>query len=386
MKKIRLLIMITLTIQACQPPVIEAIQQSGINITVSASGELESTITALISPPAIKGTWNYQIKYLIAENTPVKKGALLVSFDDKEVNSQLEQQQAELSQVRQELANKIIQETATEKKLLLAVAEMQMNFDKALRTADIIDQSLSENDKRKVFIDFTIAKNDLYLAQEKIKFHKNNQQLNLRLAQGKIDRATIKVSSLKQDINKLKIKAPIDGIVIYRSNWRGEKLAVGESVSFGRPILEVAVLDQMQLTAQIAEVDSGKIRVGQTVDIKLDSVQGQTFKCKIISLGGIFREKSRQDKRRICDVIIAFDKTNSDIMRPGMTARVEVIITPRKDLSTTLSKSITQSNDAEKITISGLSSQPQKFVEISHIVSSKSIIFRGLNTEDKVLL
>ncbi|HAZ80810.1 MAG TPA: HlyD family secretion protein [Porticoccaceae bacterium] len=386
MKKIRLLIMITLTIQACQPPVIEAIQQSGINITVSASGELESTITALISPPAIKGTWNYQIKYLIAENTPVKKGALLVSFDDKEVNSQLEQQQAELSQVRQELANKIIQETATEKKLLLAVAEMQMNFDKALRTADIIDQSLSENDKRKVFIDFTIAKNDLYLAQEKIKFHKNNQQLNLRLAQGKIDRATIKVSSLKQDINKLKIKAPIDGIVIYRSNWRGEKLAVGESVSFGRPILEVAVLDQMQLTAQIAEVDSGKIRVGQTVDIKLDSVQGQTFKGKIISLGGIFREKSRQDKRRICDVIIAFDKTNSDIMRPGMTARVEVIITPRKDLSTTLSKSITQSNDAEKITISGLSSQPQKFVEISHIVSSKSIIFRGLNTEDKVLL
>lgn len=378
--------MITLTIQACQPPVIEAIQQSGINITVSASGELESTITALISPPAIKGTWNYQIKYLIAENTPVKKGALLVSFDDKEVNSQLEQQQAELSQVRQELANKIIQETATEKKLLLAVAEMQMNFDKALRTTDIIDQSLSENDKRKVFIDFTIAKNDLYLAQEKIKFHKNNQQLNLRLAQGKIDRATIKVSSLKQDINKLKIKAPIDGIVIYRSNWRGEKLAVGESVSFGRPILEVAVLDQMQLTAQIAEVDSGKIRVGQTVDIKLDSVQGQTFKGKIISLGGIFREKSRQDKRRICDVIIAFDKTNSDIMRPGMTARVEVIITPRKDLSTTLSKSITQSNDAEKITISGLSSQPQKFVEISHIVSSKSIIFRGLNTEDKVLL
>ena len=378
--------MITLTIQACQPPVIEAIQQSGINITVSASGELESTITALISPPAIKGSWNYQIKYLIAENTPVKKGALLVSFDDKEVNSQLEQQQAELSQVRQELANKIIQETATEKKLLLAVAEMQMNFDKALRTADIIDQSLSENDKRKVFIDFTIAKNDLYLAQEKIKFHKNNQQLNLRLAQGKIDRATIKVSSLKQDINKLKIKAPIDGIVIYRSNWRGEKLAVGESVSFGRPILEVAVLDQMQLTAQIAEVDSGKIRVGQTVDIKLDSVQGQTFKGKIISLGGIFREKSRQDKRRICDVIIAFDKTNSDIMRPGMTARVEVIITPRKDLSTTLSKSITQSNDAEKITISGLSSQPQKFVEISHIVSSKSIIFRGLNTEDKVLL
>ena len=174
--------------------------------------------------------------------------------------------------------------------------------------------------------------------------------------------------------------------MIYRSNWRGEKLAVGESVSFGRPILEVAVLDQMQLTAQIAEVDSGKIRVGQTVDIKLDSVQGQTFKGKIISLGGIFREKSRQDKRRICDVIIAFDKTKSDIMRPGMTARVEVIITPRKDLSTTLSKSITQSNDAEKITISGLSSQPQKFVEISHIVSSKSIIFRGLNTEDKVLL
>ena len=378
--------MIILTIQACQPPVTETIQPNSINITVSASGELESTITALISPPAIKGTWNYQIKYLIAENTPVKKGALLVSFDDKEINNQLVQQQAELNQAQQELANKIIQETATEKKLLLVVAEMQMNFDKALRTADIIDQSLSENDKRKVFIDFTIAKNDLYLAQEKIKFHKKNQQLNLRLAQGKVDRAATKTSALKQNINKLKIKAPIDGIVIYRSNWRGEKLAAGETVSFGRPILEVAVLEKMQLTAQIAEVDSGKIRVGQTVDIKIDSVQGQSFKGKIISLGSIFREKSRQDKRRICDVIIAFDKTNSDIMRPGMTARVEVTITPRKDFSTALSKSIIQSNDAAKITISGSSSQPQKFVEISRVVSSNSIIFNGLNIRDKVLL
>lgn len=384
-KKI-LLAVIILTNQACQPASTEIVQQGRIDITVSASGELESSTTTLISPPAVANIWNHQIKYLIDENTPVEAGTLLVSFDDKEVSKKLVQQQAELKQAKQELANMIIQGTATEKKLLLAVAEMKMNFDKARRSADIVDQGLSENDKRKVSIDFNIAKNDLFLAREKIKFHQRNQPVNLRLAQGKVDRALIKVASLKQDIEKLNIKAPIDGIVVYRSNWSGEKPAVGESVSFGRPILEVAVLDKMQLTAEIAEVDSGKLRIGQSVEIKLDGVQGQVFQGKLISTGSVFREKSRQDKRRICDAIIEFNQTNGDIMRPGMTARIDIVTETINDAVTVSSAAVRQADGRSTVTIAGMFYQTQKDIEITHIVDGKAVVSNGLIPGEKVLL
>jgi HlyD family secretion protein len=296
------------------------------------------------------------------------------------------QQQAELKQAKQELANMIIQGTATEKKLLLAVAEMKMNFDKARRSADIVDQGLSENDKRKVSIDFNIAKNDLFLAREKIKFHQRNQPVNLRLAQGKVDRALIKVASLKQDIEKLNIKAPLNGIVVYRSNWRGEKPAVGESVSFGRPILEVAVLDKMQLTAEIAEVDSGKLRIGQSVEIKLDGVQGQVFQGKLISTGSVFREKSRQDKRRICDAIIEFNQTNGDIMRPGMTARIDIVTETINDAVTVSSAAVRQAGGRSTVTVAGMFYQTQKDIEITHIVDGKAVVSNGLIPGEKVLL
>ena len=47
-----------------------------------------------------------------------------------------------------------------------------MTFDIIERAADIKDDSLSDNDRRKAQIDFIIAKNDSMLAQKKLTFHK----------------------------------------------------------------------------------------------------------------------------------------------------------------------------------------------------------------------
>lgn len=370
----------------CEQAPTAIVQQERVEVIVSASGELESKTIAMIAPPSVSRMWQYQIKSMLPENIQVKKGQLLVSFDDKKVTDRLVDKQGELDRAQQELDNKGIKETAKEQELVLSVAEKKMEYEKAQRKADIIDNSRSDNDRQKSVIDFTIAENDLFLAQEKLKFHRNNKELNLKLAQSKVDRATSKVNELKRDIERLQVKAPIDGMVMYKSNWQGEKPAVGENVQFGQPIIEIAVVEQMQLKTQIAEPDSGKVKVGQTVKVILDGTQEQIFSGKIVSLGRVFREKSHQDKRRIFDAIVAFDKTDAEVMRPGMTARVEVITDVLDNALTLTSQAVKNSAGSNTVTFVGLFSDEQKNVEIEHIIGNKVVIGKGLSQGDEVAL
>jgi len=377
------LVVFLFVLLGCEQVVNESVKEEKIEVIVSASGELESKHTAIIAPPSVSRMWQYQIKQLLPENSQVKKGELLVSFDDKKITDRLFDKQVELDRAQKELDNKKIKEVATEQELILAVAEKEMEFEKAKRKAEIVDNSRSENDRRKSEIDFTVAQNDLFLSQGKLKFHQKNSLLNLKLAQGKVDRLTGEVADFNRDIARLKVKAPMDGMVIYKANWEGEKPAVGESIQFGQPIIELAVIEQMQLKAQIAESDSGKLVLGQKVKVTLDGTQEQTFSGKVVDLGRVFRNKSPQDKRRILDAIIEFDETDPLTMRPGMTARIEVITKVLDKALTLPIEAVKSAADSKVIT---LESGIEKQVEIAHIIGNKVVFAKGVKQGDVVAL
>ncbi|GAA0812805.1 hypothetical protein GCM10009111_07260 [Colwellia asteriadis] len=385
-----LLIASLLALSGCEQVATINVKQETVELTVTTSAEVESKKTALISPPSVKRMWQYQIQQIIPENSEVKKGDLLVSFDSKKVSDLLIDKNAELKQAKQELENKTFQESANEKTLVLALAEMQMEFEKAKRRAEIIDNSRSVNDRKKSEIDFTIATNDLFLAKEKLKFHRTNTLLNLKIATAKVERLTAESAVLQRDIERLQVKAPMDGMVIYIANWQGEKPAKGESIQFGQPVIELAVADELQLKAQISEPDSGKIALGQKVKITIDSVQEQSFQGEIVKLASVFRDKSTRDKRRIFDTTIALDNNISadDIaaMRPGMVARVEIITQVIENALTLPISSIKTTNNQSSVTIINAFNQTEALIETSAVLEQKVVIKSGVTLGDTVAL
>lgn len=370
----------------CEKANTEIVQLESVDIVVYASGELESKTTAMIAPPSVSQMWQYQIKQLIPENTKASKGQIVVSFDDKKITEILIDKQAELDRAIKKLENKVIKETETEQELILVLAEKKMEYEKAQRKAEIVDNSRSDNDRRKSEIDFTIAENDLFLANEKLKFHKDNQVLNLKLAQGKVERLTVKVNQFKSDINRLKVKAPIDGMVIYKTDHQGEKPAVGENTMFGQPVIELAVLEEMQLKAQINEPESGKIAVGQKVKITLDGTQELVIQGEVVNIGKVFRNKSSQDKRRIVDATIALEITDSKMMRPGMTARVEIITETIKEALTLPTSAIKNINGENSVLLEGTFGDKYHPIKVTHVLGNKVLIEKGLSQGDVVSL
>jgi len=377
-------IILLVFLSACENAPTETVKVEKVQLVVTASGELESKQTAMIAPPSVSGMWQYQIKQLTPENTRVKEGDMIVSFDSKAVMDRLIDKQADLNRAQKQLENKGIKETETEQELILKVAEKQMEYEKMERKADIIDNSRSENERKKSVIDFTIAENDLFLAKEKLKFHINNKALNLKLAKGKVNRLTADVNNFKNDIERLKVKAPMDGMVIYKPNGKGEKPSVGENIFFGQPILELAVIEQMQLKAQISEPDSGKVELGQKVKIMIDGTQEIVLQGEVVELGRVFRDKSTQDKRRVFDAIIAFEQPKDTIIRPGMTARIEVVTQVIESALTLSSQAVKLENGDGSVRIAGVFSDHYQSIEVAHIVGDKVVIKSGLSQGDTV--
>jgi len=359
------------------------VKSSDILLSVKANGELESATSAIIAPPSIARMWQYQIKTMLPENSNVKKGQVVVSFDDKQVRDKLIDKQGDLERAKKQLENAQNKELIKEQELTLQVAEMKMNYDKAKRKADIVDHSRSAVERKKSQIDFTIASNDLKLAKSKQAYQQQSKELNLKTAQSKVARLQSEVDGYLQDIERLKVKAPIDGLVIYKTNYQGEKSSIGESVQFGQPVIELAVLENMQVKAQIDEPDSGKIETGQPVKITIDGSTEIVVSGKIASLGRVFREKSPQDKRRIVDAIVSIDNLDTRVIRPGLTARLEITTAT---LNQVLSVPLASIHYDQQGPYVETTENEKQFIEISHFTDNLAVVKKGLQQGNEVKL
>jgi len=87
------------------------------------------------------------------------------------------------------------------------------------------------------------------------------------------------VNSARVDLERTRIRSPIDGVVIDRA------IDVGQTVqaSFAAPKLFKLAHDlrEMQITANVSEADIGGVRPGQRVEFTVDAYPGQTFRGKV---------------------------------------------------------------------------------------------------------
>jgi len=290
----------------------------------SIPGELESVRSVMVAPPAIERMWQYSIKRMVAENSHVEKGTVVVEFDDKQVRERLIEKKSELKQWRSELNNTLLKEKQTAKDDVLAIEEKRAAYEKAERRANILDQSMSRIEREKAAIDFEIAGNDLKLAREMAAMHKRTGELRISMARHRVARWEGEVAVLVAEREKLKVKASIGGLVQYVANWKGEKPSEGESVRFGQPIMQISDLSEMRVRAQADEVDKAYLTVGADVEVVIDGAEAVTLRGHILELGRVVRDRARGDRRRVLDLLVGLDEGDGNALKPGMTASLSL--------------------------------------------------------------
>jgi len=300
--------------------------------TVEAYGELKSMSSTTIGCPTIMHVWEFTIATMAPEGQQVKKGDLLITFDTKSVAEQLLVKQSELETARKELERIHLAEQEELDVLGLALLQSSVLRQKAKNKAEVSGPHLAMNDVKKNKLDYELACLNEQIARHRVENKKSHMHTQIKFSENKVRKLEKDVADLTESIAKMRVHAPVDGIVVYSPDWRGHKVKVGESVWFGQTIMELPDLSHMEVKAVVPEKDAAQVKQGQSVEVRLDASPDKLFHGRITSLGRFFREKSQEQPLIVFDVAISIDKPDTLLMRPGMTAKANILVASARDV------------------------------------------------------
>lgn len=145
-------------------------------------------------------------------------------------------------------------------------------------------------------------------------------------AEERVESAQSKVDSTQDTYENYTITAPISGQVITKSVKAGDNI----SRSSGSSATTMAViydLSEVTFEMSVDELDVGKVKVGQTVEITADAVEGKTFTGKVTNVS---LESSQSNGVTNYPVTVTLDEVGE--LLPGMNVDGKIILDEAADV------------------------------------------------------
>ena len=273
--------------------VTEPVTRGNLTVVVTATGSAQPINQVNISSE-LSGTVR---RVLVDYNSPVKVGQTLAELDTDKLKATIEG------------VRSLLNDTATtETNTAATITEKRSDFERYAALSSRGVASTKDLDVAKAAYDRAIAAHASALAEVTV----NEAELRLN------------------DINlsKARLVSPIDGMVLKRAVDPGMTVAS----SLQAPVLFVIAEDlrRMELQIDIDEADVGKVRVGQRATFGVDAYPDKRFPAVIRDIR--FGSETVQG---VVTYKAVLNVDNSELMiRPGMTATVEIVVQSMTDALT----------------------------------------------------
>jgi HlyD family secretion protein len=258
---------------------------------VPATGTLEAVTTVQVGTQ-VGGI----IQELYADfNSIVRKGQIIARLDPTLLQTQIEQQRANVTRAEADL-----------ERLRVSLADSRQKLDRA----------------KTLFEKQLLPRTELETAEVNVR----SAEAQIRSSEAGLVQAKSQLNTAQVNLAHTVIAAPIDGIVISRAVEPGQTVNAGMSA----PTLFVLAADltKMQVNANIDEADVGKMRPGQAVTFRVDAYPTETF------TGAV--EQVRLQPTTVQNVVTyqtVIQVPNLELkLKPGMTATVNIEVARKNNV------------------------------------------------------
>lgn len=297
------------------------VKRDELLIEVDVSGTLRALDSDSIGPPGIPRVWNYKISMLAPEGSEVKEGEPILGFDVSELRRKLEQEVATYDSALKQVEKVQAEAKVSHRDSQLQLADARAQRRKAKLKADVPERLIALHELDKSRLDLDLADKRVEHLVGKARSSKASSQANVARWKRERDRAEQRVTQLREAIERMSIKAPRTGTIIYETNWRGEKKKVGDSCWRGATVMRVVSLAEMEGRGEVDEVDSSQISAGQEVALHLDAQPDTVLRGSIGSVARIVKRKSPENPLKVAELDITLVPDEKLRLRPGMRFR-----------------------------------------------------------------
>jgi HlyD family secretion protein len=295
---------------------VEAVR-ADMTFTVPAVGYLEATQASPIAVPRVP-TGALKVKEVVEEASLVKEGDIVVVFDDKQLNIELDNHKASFRSTNREIDRNSTQATieAGSIHVMRDVAELEFENAETFKIEDeqiysrleIIEDEVraEEAGETILFADISLKlRGEYYDIEERILDVERTQ------VKGNMDRVETSLANLV-------LKTPIGGLVIYKKNWRGSSVQVGDTLWPGNLILSIVDPTSCLLNAFVLERDAAGLEEGAPAIIRVDARPDREFRGKVKSVAEITRPIEQGSPVKYAEVKIEFEDGDPELLLPGM--------------------------------------------------------------------
>jgi len=195
----------------------------------------------------------------------------------------------------------------------VTAAQARLNKLLAGATSDEISSAQAQVDSAQAQLDAAHAQYDLLVA--------GPSREQIAAANAAVAQAEAALKALDVQADKLVVRAPQDGVILVRNVQVGEVLAPGATV------FVIGKLATLQITIYLPESLYGRVKLGQTTRVTVDSYPGVTFAATVVHIAdqAEFTPRNVQtvEGRSTTVYAIKLDVPNPDgRLKPGMPADV----------------------------------------------------------------
>jgi HlyD family secretion protein len=316
----------TSTAQA-EAETVATVQRGDFVRTVRLNGTVQAVNFMSIAAPRLTGPGlnSLVVTKLAASGSRVKKGDLLVLFDrQQQIKNALDQEATYVDFVQQIKKKQADQATAiaadetalrqAENDVKSAAAEMRRN------------EILSKIDAEKNKLNYDQAQATLAQLKKTFELKRQSNRAELKSLEIQRDRAKSAMEFAKRNTSRLEIHAPMDGIVVLTTIWKGGQMGEvqeGDEVRAGQPFLMIINQDAMEVRARVNQADVSNLTVGQPVRIGLDAYPELSFNGKVERIAAIGTTSGLSEKVRTFSVLFSVQGTDVRLM-PDRSGAVDV--------------------------------------------------------------
>jgi hypothetical protein len=298
-------------------------KKADLVLTVEVEGELAAVRSTEIGVPPVAEV-DFKIAFLAPEGQAVRKGESVLRLDTEMIERQLAEKRAELQEAQKKVEQKEIDLGMKLLDLEQQSAQARAELGRAQLKVEVPPEVQQRIELEKALLDKKGRERDLENLEAEGRVTRALTGAELSSLRQQRDRAAGRVAALEDAIEKMNIRAPQDGIVIYRTNWRDEKKKVGDSVWFGEVVLALPDLAEMKGDGFVDEADGGPVKEGQPVTVRLEARSDFDLRGRVARIGRTVKQRSWRTPLKGYRVEITLDKTDPTFMRPAMRFRGEI--------------------------------------------------------------
>jgi RND family efflux transporter MFP subunit len=302
-----------------------AVKRGAVKKILLLDGELRAVRSRTIFGGS---TWDdVKIVYMPPEGTVVKAGDLVLELDSTNTLNKIKDTNEKIVAAENEIVRVRSQHESALRDLEVELSKLWLVYEQAKLKAKVPNEVVSRREFQEWQLALEKSKTEYENHLNKIEQKKKEQSAELQVKIIEKEKLKVQLDQAKSDLDGMKIKAPTDGMVLYNDHWNERrKLQIGDLVWPGWPVVQLPDLTEMEVLAQVNEVDGPRLSIGGRAEVKLDSYPDKAITGEIKDISQTAIKASRMAKAKIFRVTISLNQTLMEIMKPGMSALVSVTI------------------------------------------------------------